>query len=246
MEDRWVCSLNLLAQCPDNYSSIQRVTSIATNHRPIVTFEDVVLIGAILVARHYFTRWRKSFPSTVKYLHVGLSHLAAGHAPSTLYPLCMFMLDSNLYILLSFTNHGNSIFMCSLILLVLPSPLLTSAQNKLVLVWIPLLQVLTLLIQRRSPISCRSYLPSPEGRQPCWYSTEILELGGKTARNNNEHHIVPCHLHFTIWYKNFPFASYFNWYWHLTSETTKLLRQGHVLAPSSAQAVSRSTRQTQS
>ena len=34
----------------------QRVTSITTTHRPLVTFGDVVLIGAILVARHYFAR----------------------------------------------------------------------------------------------------------------------------------------------------------------------------------------------
>ena len=27
---------------------------------------------------------------------------------------------------------------------------------------------------------------------------EILELGGKATRNNNEHRIVPCHLHFTV------------------------------------------------
>ena len=33
----------------------QRVTSI-TSHRPLVIFGDVVLIGAILVARHYFSR----------------------------------------------------------------------------------------------------------------------------------------------------------------------------------------------
>ena len=66
----------------------QRVTSITTSHRPIVTFGGIVLIGAVLVARHYFTSWWKSFHS-VGMLRVGLSCFPVGRAP--LYPLYIVM-----------------------------------------------------------------------------------------------------------------------------------------------------------